>query len=250
MTEKLDGAKIKLTLAYDGSDFHGWQVQKGGDITVQSTLQEAIFKVCGKNLPVTGCSRTDAGVHANEFVCHTDMINIPCEKLPIALNTHLPRSVAVKSAQMVPSDFHARYSCIGKEYIYKILNSKIRDPFLCGRVMQYPRPLDVDALCAIAPAFCGKKDFCAFMAQGSKIVDTVRTVKYCQISREGDMVTIRIAADGFLYNMVRIIAGTFILAAEKGFSAGDIKDIIASHERCRAGATAPACGLYLNKVFY
>jgi len=250
MTQELDGAKIKLTISYDGTDFHGWQVQKGGDVTVQSTLQKAIFDLCGKSLPLTGCSRTDAGVHANEFVCHTDMINIPCEKLPIALNTHLPRSVAVKSAQIVPSDFHARYSCIGKEYIYKILNSPIRDPFLCGRVMQYPKFIDVDALCAITPAFCGKKDFRAFMAQGSKIVDTVRNVKYCEIFREGDIVTLRIAADGFLYNMVRIIAGTFILAAEKKLSAGDIESIIASGDRKRAGATAPPCGLYLNKVFY
>ncbi len=242
--------KLKLTLSYDGTDFHGWQVQKGGDVTVQSTLQQAIFEVCGKMLPVTGCSRTDSGVHAYEFVCHTDMIDIPCEKLPLALNTHLPRTVAVTRAQEMPCDFHARYSCKGKEYIYKILNSKIRDPFLEGKVMLYPKKLDTDALLKITPAFCGKKDFRAFMAQGSKIVDTVRTVHYCDISRDGELVTIRIAADGFLYNMVRIIAGTFLLAAENGLGKDDIESIIASCDRKNAGATAPACGLYLNKVFY
>lgn len=242
--------KLVLTLCYDGTDFHGWQVQKGGAVTVQSTLQKAIFEVCGKMLPVTGCSRTDSGVHANEFVCHTDMIDIPCEKLPLALNTHLPHNVAVKSAQIADPDFHARYSCKGKEYIYKLLNSKIRDPFLEGRAMLYPRPLDTAVLSDIAPAFCGKNDFRAFMAQGSKIVDTVRTVHYCDVSRDGELVTLRIAADGFLYNMVRIIAGTFLLAAEKGLCKEDIQKIIASGDRKNAGATAPACGLYLNKVFY
>ncbi len=242
--------KIKLTLSYDGTDFHGWQVQKGGDVTVQSTLQQAIFEVCGKRLPVTGCSRTDSGVHANEFVCHTDMIDIPCEKLPLALNAHLPRTVAVKSAQEAAPDFHARYSCRGKEYIYKILNSKIRDPFLEGKVFLYPKKLDADALSQLSSAFCGKKDFRAFMAQGSKIVDTVRTVHYCDICRDGELLTLRIAADGFLYNMVRIIVGTFLLASEKGYDKKDVEEIIASCDRKNAGATVPACGLYLNKVFY
>ena len=246
----MSGEKIKLTLCYDGSDFHGWQVQKGGAVTVQSTLQKALFDVCGKNLPITGCSRTDSGVHAKEYVCHTDMTDIPCEKLPLALNAHRPRTVSVTDAQIVDGDFHARYSCKGKEYVYKILNSKIRDPFLEGRVMLYPRPLDTDKLSEISSAFCGKKDFRAFMAQGSKIVDTVRTVHYCDIFRDGDLVNIRIAADGFLYNMVRIIAGTFLLAAEKGYGKEDVEKIISSLDRKNAGPTAPACGLYLNKVFF
>lgn len=242
--------KIKLTLTYDGTNFHGWQVQKSGVVTVQSTLQDAIERVCGKRLPVTGCSRTDAGVHANEFVCHTDIINIPCEKLSVALNSHLPSSVAVKKAELVPDSFHARYSCAGKEYIYKIFNEKYRDPFLINRAMFYPRPLDANSLSFAAQAFCGRHDFRAFMSEGSKIFDTVRTVKYCDISRFGDIVQIKIAADGFLYNMVRIIAGTVIAASEKGFSRDDISDIISSCQRKNAGPTAPACGLYLNKVFY
>lgn len=241
--------KLKLTLCYDGTDFCGWQVQKDKP-TVQKAVQEAIFALCGKMLPVTGCSRTDSGVHANEFVCHTDFIPIDCKKLPIALNTHLPPSVAIKKAEIVPADFHARYSGKGKEYIYKILNSPIRDPFLHTRAMLYPRQLDEKQLNDAASAFCGKHDFCAFMAQGSKIVDTVRNVYYCDVMRQGDIVTVRIAADGFLYNMVRIICGTLILAAEKGYSKEDISRIIESRDRKNAGATAPACGLYLNKVFY
>ena len=250
INENLSGDnKLKLTLCYDGTAFCGWQVQKDKP-TVQKAVQEAIFGLCGKVLPVTGCSRTDSGVHANEFVCHTDFIPIDCEKLPIALNTHLPPTVAIKKAEIMPTDFHARYSCTGKEYLYKIFNSPLRDPFLHTRAMLYPRRLDEKALDAIASAFCGKHDFRSFMAQGSKIVDTVRNVFYCNVLREDDMVMIKVAADGFLYNMVRIICGTLIHASEKGLSKDDVAQIIDSCDRKNAGATAPACGLYLNKVFY
>lgn len=243
--------KIKLTLTYDGGAFHGWQVQKDAQ-TVQSTVQKAISEVCGKTLPVTGCSRTDAGVHALEYVCHTDYIDIPPEKLPQALNFHLPPSAAVKKAELVPSDFHARYSCKGKEYVYKIFNARYHDPFYLGRAMFYPKKLDESKLSDAAQAFCGRQDFRAFMAEGSKITDTERTVKYCRVERpdNGCLVTVTVAADGFLYNMVRIIAGTVILASEKNLNFDGISEIISSLDRKNAGATAPACGLYLNKVFY
>ena len=241
--------KIKLTITYDGTQFHGWQVQKGKK-TVQSTLQDAIELVAGKRNSVTGCSRTDAKVHANEFVCHTDFLNIPCDKIPVAINAHLPEAVAVKKAEIVPEDFHARYSCLGKEYIYKISNSCYRDPFLVNRAMFYPKPLDEKIMNDTLAAIVGKKDFRSFMAQGSKIEDTVREIKYCDISRCGDMLTLRVAADGFLYNMVRIIVGTAIMASEKKLSFEDISRIIESCDRKNAGPTAPPSGLYLNKVFY
>ena len=241
--------KIKLTITYDGTQFHGWQVQKGKK-TVQSTLQDAIETVAGKRNPVTGCSRTDAKVHANEFVCHTDFLNIPCDRIPMAINAHLPETVAVKKAETVPEDFHARYSCIGKEYIYKIFNSHYKDPFLVNRAMFYPKPLDEKVMNKALQAVVGQKDFRAFMAQGSKIEDTVREIKYCDISRDGDMLTLRVAADGFLYNMVRIIVGTAIMSSEKKLTCDDISRIIASCDRKNAGPTAPASGLYLNKVFY
>lgn len=241
--------KIKLTLSYDGADFHGWQVQKG-EKTVQQTLQDAIERITGERLSVTGCSRTDAGVHALEYVCHTDFIYIPTEKIPVALNAHLPVSVAVKKAELAQPDFHARYCCKGKEYIYKIYNSNIRDPFLEGRAMFYPKPLCCDTMNSCAKAICGNKDFRSFMAEGSKITDTVRTVKYCDVSRDGDIITLRIAADGFLYNMVRIIAGTLIRASEKNMTEREICEIIDSRDRKNAGFTAPAHALYLNKVFY
>lgn len=241
--------KIKLTLTYNGTHFHGWQVQKGKP-TVQSALQDAIERVVGERMPVTGCSRTDAGVHANEFVCHTDMINLPCERIPLALNAHLPDTVAVKSAQIVSGDFHARYSCLGKEYIYKIFNSHYKDPFLQDRAMFYNKPLDEKLMNASMQALVGKHDFRSFMAQGSKIEDTVREIKYLDIKRDGDIITLRVAADGFLYNMVRIIVGTAIAASEKNLSYEAVQSIMLSLDRKNAGPTAPASGLYLNKVFY
>lgn len=252
MTQQTDftpDCKTKLTICYDGSDFHGWQVQKQ-EKTVQGTLQEALFRLSGKALPVTGCSRTDAGVHALNYVCHTDYISVPCDKIPIALNALLPPGISVKKAEIVSADFHARYSCTGKEYIYKIFNNNLRDPFLENRAMFYPKELDHIRMNSCAGAICGKNDFCSFMAQGSDVKDTVRTVKYCDVSKDGEIVTIRVAADGFLYNMVRIIAGTLIRASEKQWCENDILDIITSHDRTRAGFTAPPHALYLNKVFY
>lgn len=241
--------KTKLVLAYDGKDFCGWQVQK--DVpTVQGTLQDAIEKITGTWLPVCGCSRTDSGVHAINYVCHTDYISIPEEKIPLALNTYLPSGIAVKAAETVPSDFHARYSCTGKEYIYKISNSSYLDPFLYGRAMFYPKSLDHESMNKLASAICGKHDFSAFMAQGSPVADTVRNVKYCDVARDGDIITVKVCADGFLYNMVRIIVGTLVWGSQNGLCEDDIKEIIASCDRKNAGFTAEACGLYLNKIFY
>ena len=245
----MNNEKTKLTLTYDGAGFHGWQVQKD-KVTVQATLQDAIEAVCKKRLPVTGCSRTDAGVHAYEFVCHTDKIDIPCDKIPAALNAHLPETVSVKKAQTVPEDFHARYSCLGKEYVYMISNAPYRDPFLNGRVMFCPKKLDEGVMHSSMQALVGRHDFKSFMAQGSKIEDTVREIKYLRVTRKDDTVYLHVAADGFLYNMVRIIVGTAIMASEKQLSFDDVEKIMLSQNRKNAGATAPACGLYLNKVFY
>lgn len=242
-------ARTVLTVAYDGAPYHGWQVQKNAP-SVQKTLQEAICTITGEERTVTGCSRTDAGVHALEYVCHTEKIDIPNERLPQALNAHLPPSVSVKRARTADENFHARYSCIGKEYLYKIYNSRIRDPFSVGRALFYPEPIDVESLSFVCEEFCGTHDFCAFMAQGSKIVDTVRTVRHCTLSRDGDFVLFTVSADGFLYNMVRIMVGTVLAAARGKYSRGDIQKIIASGDRKNAGFTAPPHGLYLNRVFY
>lgn len=242
-------ARTKLTLAYDGAPFHGWQAQKNAP-SVQKTVWEAVCAVTSENRTVTGCSRTDAGVHALQYVCHTEEIRIPNERIPQALNAHLPPSISVKKAETVSESFHARYSCIGKEYIYKIYNSRTRDPFSEGRALFYPEPIDVDALSFVGKELVGKHDFRAFMAQGSKITDTVRTIRHCTLCRDGDFVTLSVCADGFLYNMVRILVGTYLDAARRGYREGDVTAIIESRDRKKAGFTAPPHGLYLNRVFY
>ena len=245
----MNNEKTKLTLTYDGAGFHGWQVQKD-KVTVQATLQDAIEAVCKKRLPVTGCSRTDAGVHAYEFVCHTDKIDIPCDKIPAALNAHLPETVSVKKAQTVPEDFHARYSCLGKEYVYMISNAPYRDPFLNGRVMFCPKKLDEGVMHSSMQALVGRHDFKSFMAQGSKIEDTVREIKYLRVTRKDDTVCLHVAADGFLYNMVRILTGTLIEVGRGMRKPEEMKMIIEAQDRGAAGFTAPAQGLYLVEVEY
>ena len=245
-----DERKLALTLCFDGAPYHGWQVQKGAP-TVQKTVQNALEVIAGHPLPVTGCSRTDAGVHANMYVCHTDDFGMAPEVAVRALNAHLPDSIAVTDARYVPYDFHARYSCVGKEYIYKIWNAPYRDPFSIGRTYFFPRPVDETSIAFVCDELCGRHDFRAFMAQGSKITeDTVRTVEYCTLRRDGHLLTLSVKADGFLYNMVRIIVGTCLDAASGRYQPGDVAAAIASHSRKNAGFTAPAEGLYLNRVFY
>ncbi len=243
-------SRILFTIKYCGSNYHGWQVQPNG-ITVQQTVQAALEAVFGKHINVTGCSRTDAGVHANMFCFHSDIdSSIPIERLPSALNASLPSDIAVLSCNVVDDDFHARYSCKGKNYIYKIYDSSIRDPFKNGYAFHYRCRLNENLMNIAAKHFIGTHDFAGFCSAGSSITDTVRTVSECNVSREGDLVTVSISADGFLYNMVRIIVGTLIEISEGKISIDDIDSIILSKKRCRAGRTAVAHGLYLNKVYY
>lgn len=239
-----------LTLQYDGSRYHGWQVQPNG-VTVQQVLQDAVQRLTGVRSGITGCSRTDAGVHAEMFCCalHTNSY-IPPEKVPAALNAHLPRDVAVTTCRLVPDDFHPRYDAHGKRYVYRIWNHPARNPFWEGRAYHYGRRLDVDAMNAAAAALVGQHDFAAFCAAGSSVEDTVRCVSACGVTRQGDLVEIRVQADGFLYNMVRIIVGTLLEAENGRIDPQTIPAILQSGDRARAGATAPAHGLYLEQVFY
>ncbi len=245
-------SKIAIKLMYDGSAFHGWQVQKNA-VTVQSTIQDAVECVTGRRIDISGCSRTDSGVHANEYFCHLDCddINMPLDKFAIALNAHLSNKIAVCGCYSVNDDFHARYSCVGKEYVYKIWNQRYVNPHYDGKVLFYPMPIDNKNLDFVGKEFTGKHDFRAFMSKGSKITDdTVRTVEYFKVCRDGDMLNIHVCADGFLYNMVRIMVGTYLFAAMGKYNEGDIARIILSGQRALAGDTMPAHGLYLNKVFY
>ena len=243
-------AKIK----YLGTDFHGFQVQPGLR-TVQSELSAGLAEVFAETPRVTGCSRTDAGVHANEFCVkiESEKATVPPEKLPIAVARFLPPDLSLFYAEECDEDFHPRYDVVSKEYLYRIKNQKIYDPFDYRRAWFLPRMIDsvgIERMKAAAEYIIGKKDFSTFMSEGSDTEDTVREVYYIKIDKIDDLVEIRISADGFLYNMVRIIVGTLVEVAFGRFSPSDLVSMIASCDRRQAGMTAPAEGLYLNKVNY
>lgn len=237
---------------YDGKKYHGWQVQENAE-SVQQQFQKALFEVIGERPDIKGCSRTDAGVHANMYCIsfHTEH-SIPADRLPLALNRFLPTDIAATDARDVPQDFHARYSCLGKEYIYKINNARMRNPFLEGYALHYWQKLDEAVMNEAAKHFLGRHDFTSFCTidPHRKKGDFHRTVKNISVERQGDIVTVTIEADGFLYNMVRIIVGTLLYTAQGKISPQEIPDIIGALDRSKAGPTAPPEGLYLNRVFY
>lgn len=245
--------KLLVKLAFFGGNYHGWQIQENA-LSVQSVVCDAARAVFGVYTAVTGCSRTDSGVHAREFFCTLEPApgynGIPREKLTDALNSVLPDDISVYSAKEVDESFHARYSAKSKEYEYIICNSRIPDPFLVGRSCLCRTPLDIGLIKAALPHFMGEHDFSAFMASNSKITDTVREIYTINCEKSESVVKIRVSANGFLYNMVRIIAGTLISVGEGKIPPDAIPEIIASRDRSRSGATMPPCGLYLNKVEY
>jgi len=241
---------IALCLRYDGSRYHGWQVQKN-DITVAQTMEEALAKVCGERIKLTGCGRTDAGVHALSYCANfRSDTRIPLDKLPYALNARLPRDIAAQRALEVPEEFHARYSTREKEYRYRILNSSIRDPFLEGFCYRYPHRLDEQLLEETFSCLLGTHDFRGFSSVGWETTDTVRTLTGLRVERTGDVVDIFLKGDGFLYNMVRIIVGTMLRVSEGKLSAQDLLTLLETGDRSLAGPTAPAQGLALYQVYY
>ena len=243
-------AKIK----YCGKNFCGFQVQPDKR-TVQGELCDALERTLGVPCRVTGCSRTDSGVHANEFCITIDAegATVPAEKLPVASARFLPEDISLFFAKECQKEFHPRYDVDGKEYLYRIHNNRVSDPFEVGRSWFLPRIIDsegIEKMRLAAEKILGEHDFTSFMSAGSDTEDTVRNVRYIKISKNDDIIEIRIFADGFLYNMVRIIVGTLCEVAFGRFDADDITDIIASGNRDKAGMTAPAEGLYLNRVDY
>ncbi len=239
-----------LKIAYLGTAYCGWQVQKNG-VSVQQTVQTALQKLLGSRPALTGCSRTDSGVHANAFYCHFNGgENIPNKGLVAGLNTLLPSDIAALDCFDVPPDFHARYSALGKNYIYKIYESPTPSPFLNGRVLWLKNGVDLEKMNAACAELVGTHNFKSFCAAGSTVQSTVRTVQSCFAERQGGLLTFSVTANGFLYNMVRIMVGTVLQAANSKLPPEQIKQIIAWENRAAAGKTAPACGLYLNRVFY
>lgn len=241
--------KYLIRLAYDGAAYCGWQTQKNGP-SVQQCVMDALRKIFGSVSEFSGCSRTDSGVHALDFcVSFSVPGNLSCEKLISALNANLPRDIAVFYACPVAPDFHARYSVRSKEYRYRILTDAVRSPFLEGKAWHRPGEYDLDLLNDAARRLRGTHDFRSFMAAGSKIEDCTRTVFDARFERSEQTLDFYVSADGFLYNMVRIMVGT-LLDVPRRFSPDDIPRILAARDRSRAGMTAPPAGLYLNRVEY
>ena len=268
---------ILMTIAYDGTDFHGWQRQPGKR-TVQGELERVLSEVCGDPITIDGTSRTDAGVHAyGQCATFQGEFAIPADRIKIAANNYLAGSknretgdIRITDIKEVPEGFHARFDAKGKEYLYKISISEEPNVFRKNYTYQIKTPLDADAMRAAAEYIAGKHDFKCFQASGGEEKETtVRTFYSLEIMKElsccaaaydheqvkgendgrGD-ITIAVSGDGFLYNMVRIIVGTLIEVGLGKRTPESVKDTIESLDRTRAGFTAPAHGLYLNKVFY
>lgn len=241
---------IALFLTYEGTAYHGWQVQKR-DVTIGQTMEEAAAAIVGHPVHMTGCGRTDAGVHARNYVANfRTSSSIPADRLPYALNTHLPGDIVVRSAMDVHEGFNAIGSCVKKEYTYLIYNSRIRDPFYVNRAWFYPKHLDEAVMQAAASQFVGTHDFAAVRSVGTDVKSTVRTVYYYNVKREGDLIELRVCADGFLYNMARAMAGTVVYAAEGKIRPEEIGAILEAGNRTAAGPTVPPGGLYMTKLWY
>lgn len=241
---------IALFLKYNGTAYHGWQVQKNA-VTVAQTLEEAAARVVKHKVHMTGCGRTDAGVHARVYVANfRTSCTIPTDRLPYALNTQLPDDIVVFNAMEVHDNFNAIGSCVRKEYTYQIYNSHIRDPFYVDRVWFYPKHLDETIMAEAAAQFVGTHDFAAVRSVGTDVKSTVRTVYHFDVERQGDLILLRVCANGFLYNMARAMVGTAVYAAEGKISPREIGRILSEGNRTAAGPTAPPGGLYMTQLWY
>lgn len=241
---------IKLILQYDGTAYHGFQIQNDV-ITIQSVLQDTLEKITGTKVKVNGCSRTDAGVHALRY-CASFCVDtpIPADRFSLIMNNFLPPDIRVLSSSLVPEDFHSRFSTVSKEYVYTISTKELPDLFSRNYEWQLKSRLDVSLMNKAANYIIGKQDFCSFMTSGPEMETTVRNVMSLYVKEENDKIKIYIRADGFLYNMVRIIAGTLVLVGEGKITPEDVKHIIDAKDRSKAGPTAPPQGLALYEVYY
>lgn len=242
--------RIKLTVAYDGTNYCGWQIQPNG-ITVEEVLNRALSRLTGEKLRVTGASRTDAGVHARGNIAVFDTAStIPAERFAYAVNPLLPEDIAVVNSEEVPQDWHPRYQNSVKTYEYRILNREMPDPLRRKYTWHVSFPLDIDKMRTAAEYLKGEHDFRSFCSIHTGAATTVRTVYMLDIGKTGDEIVIRISGNGFLYNMVRIIAGT-LTEVGRGFrTPGNVKKILEAEEREKSGATAPPQGLTLISIEY
>ncbi len=241
---------IKLILQFDGSAYHGWQKQKNA-VTIQEIIERALFDITGEEVTVTGCGRTDSGVHAKGYVCNFKTgASIPPERFAYALDARLPEDIVCIASGAVDMNFDAKRSAKAKKYTYLILNSEFPDVFLRNRSWHYKYPLDIIKMQNAAKYFVGEHDFVGFASSGYTVKTTVRTIYSLEVSQKGDLIQIDVCGNGFLYNMVRIITGTLLFCGAGRIEADSIPEIIISRDRSRAGITAPPGGLYLSEVFY
>jgi tRNA pseudouridine38-40 synthase len=247
---------FKLTLAYDGADFCGWQVQPDRR-TIQGEIADAIHRVTGEQVLPQGSGRTDAGVHALAQVASFSLTSpIPAPNLQIALNHTLPLSIRVLAVEEVPADFHARHSAKAKTYEYRIYRGNICAPFVARYVHHHPYPLNEDAMCRAGEFVIGEHDFTSFAAvdpergKDDDELDNVRTIFSSSWQRDGELFTYRVRGDGFLHHMVRNLVGTFLLVGKGSFAVDAIAKILAAKSRSQAGPTAPPAGLFLMSVEY
>ncbi len=250
----MDKIKFKLTIAYDGTSYQGWQVQKIGT-GVQEKIEAALAKLFPSHPRLHSSSRTDTGVHALGMVAHFEVaspeIKLSPARLSLAINAWLPEDIRVVSVARARSDFHARFDAVGKQYRYFVWNHAAMNPLLRRTAWHVTRPLDLSAMRAAAPALIGKHDFRCFSAnQGYARTSTVRTLNRCDLKRSGHLLTFIIEGDGFLYKMCRGIAGTLVQVGLGKFPAAEVKQMLDQKDRRLAGMTAPAHGLVLWKVFY
>ncbi len=250
----MDNIKLKLTVAYDGTHYKGWQVQKNG-VTVQQRIEEALQRLFPSIKRIHSSSRTDTGVHARGMVAHVEVpkaeYRIEDRKLRLALNSFLPNDVRVMEAKRVSMTFHARFDASGKQYRYSVWNHPVMDPLQNNTAWHVPRELDFERMQRGAKHFVGKRDFRAFAVKREyEMRSTVRTVTACKIYKKDSMLIWVIEGDGFLYKMCRGIVGTLVEVGTGKLKPGDVRDILKSCDRSRAGVTAPPHGLVLWKVFY
>ncbi len=242
--------RVKMVVAYDGTNYHGWQIQPNA-VTIEEKLNIALSTLLQEEIQVIGASRTDAGVHARGNVCVFDTnTRMEPTKICYALNQRLPEDIVIQSTEEVEPSFHPRFSKSRKTYEYRILNRSMRLPEHRYNTYFYHHSLDVTAMQQAASYFVGEHDFKSFCCVRTQSETTVRTVYSCNVTKSQDMITIRIQGNGFLYNMVRIIAGTLITVGAGKLRAEQIEEILKKEDRQCAGPTAPACGLTLIGLDY
>lgn len=241
---------LKVTMAFRGTNYHGYQRQNNA-LTVQEVVEVAVSKILNTKTTIYGCSRTDTGVHAEKFCFSFKTENqIPIRNFIRGINGYLPKDISVLDCEEMPEDFHARFSCVGKTYLYRIHNSESKDPFSTDMALHYRRPVNIELMKKAAEFFVGTHDFGSFCADCSKKLDTIRTIYQFQIEINENDIKILVKGNGFLYNMVRILVGTLLDINEGRIKLSDLESIMNARDRRLAGRTALPHGLYLHEVYY